>query len=214
MDFLNTNEQLNETDRMVLTGEMIGIKAKMIADELIQQERHSPFLSAAELEGLTKFTGSGAWGRKFCRDIRYRTANAPPMDSDEESTTEFAMVDLPDTEPVIQDPDVLKRGEVKARHITSFVKSAEKLIEVMGKDADFFEEGEVLRDYIRRLDRKKRRVGEELKNKSVPRFSALQQFEYTHPFPSSSIAQGHQPAGMVEAEFPPSPDVIPNRFQM
>jgi hypothetical protein len=213
MDFLNANEQLNDSERMVLTGEMIGIKAKMIADELLQEQRRQPFLSTIELEGLTKFTGSGAWGRKFCRDIRYRTANAPPLDSDEESTTEFAMVDLADSEPAVQDPDVLKRGEVKARHITGFVKAAEKMAEIMAKDADFFEDGEALRDYIRRLERKKRRVGEELKNKSLPRFSVLQQLDYSFPNPSiDSIPHSHPPAGVVPAmeAFPPSP----NRFQM
>ena len=215
MDFLNANEQVNEGERMVLTGEMIGMKAKMIADELLQQQQHQPFLNEVEMEGLTKFTGSGAWGRKFCRDIRYRTANAPPLDSDEESTTEFAIADLADHEAIAQDPDILKRGEVKSRHITSFVKAAEKLVEVMGKDADFFEEGEVLRDYIRRLDRKKRRIAEELKNKSVPRFSTLQDLDYTFFAPISSLVHCQQPPpGTGEARFPPSPEVMPNTFQM
>ena len=215
MDFLNANEQVNEGERMVLTGEMIGMKAKMIADELLQQQQHQPFLNEVEMEGLTKFTGSGAWGRKFCRDIRYRTANAPPLDSDEESTTEFAIADLADHEAIAQDPDILKRGEVKSRHITSFVKAAEKLVEVMGKDADFFEEGEALRDYVRRLDRKKRRIAEELKNKSVPRFTTLQDLDYTFFAPISSLVHCQPPpAGAGEATFPPSPDTMPNRFQI
>jgi len=305
MDFLNTNEQLNEADKMNLTGEMIGVKAKMIADELLQQQSRQPFLNAAELEGLTKFTGSGAWGRKFCRDIRYRTANAPPLDSDEESTTELAnLVDLATggmeghammgggdgggvgnshSGPLIhhhhhsqqqqhnQDPDILRRGEVKAKHIASFMKAAEKFVDVMNRDLDFFEEGEVLKDYLRRLDRKKRRVNDEMKNKSIPRFSTLQQLDYnssmmvffssppgtttTGPTTTATTTtrttspttnmppnllgvdpqqqqqqqqQGGPPGGVMvggggvmmgispnETSFsPPSPDVLPTRYQM
>lgn len=203
VDFLNTNDSLNDNERMVLTGEMIGIKAKMIADELLQQHAQmQTFLSAAELEGISKFQGSAAWGRKFCKDIRYRTANAPPVgESDEESTTEEIRAEQPAAaaEPTTQDSDVLKRGEVKARHMTSFFKAADRLVNVMSRDADFFEDAEALQDLVRRLDRKKKRVAEELKTNetSEPRFSVLSQQGY------QSVAIAMQPppakaAGVME----------------